>query len=263
MKTPLFTIATAGLLSAALAGSSYGQLASTVIDFEAPGFDPNSGSAVGDAGFDFFFSSSGGNAAFGDFTGFIPSAPGLNIAGPSIVTVAFGDDALDGDQSLVFFADVNSGLFQDDPAVNADPRVLNLNVFQQQTISAADVGTTVVFDFLFSGAPGALNTAASTSVEAFLLTLDPNNGFATTNEVSFDLSGAVEGVTESGQLTLDLSAPALAGQTLQFGVRNSFADGQNPAVIVDNLSLTIPEPASLALLSAGGLALLGRRRRVA
>lgn len=260
MKKSHFTFAAAGLMGLAFVGSSHAQLASTLIDFEAPGFDASSGSAVGDAGFDFFFSSTGGTAEFGDFNGFIPSAPGLNIDSPTIVTVAFDEGALDGSQSLVFFADVNSGLFQDDPAVNADPRLLSLNVFQQQNISAADIGTQVTYDFLFSGASGALNTATTTIVEAFLLTLDPNNGFATTNEVAFDLSGAVEGVAESGQLALDLSAPELEGQILQFGVRNTFADGQNPAVIIDNLSLTVPEPASLALLGAGGLALLGRRR---
>lgn len=241
--------------------TSQGQVTETLVDFEPPGFDANSQAAVGDAGFDFFFSSSGGTSGFPDFNGFIPSAPGLDINNPSIVTVAFDNAAIAGSQSLVFFADVNSGLFQDDPNVNADPRVLNLNVFQQQTIAAEDIGKQISFSFLFSGAAGALNTADSTRVEAFLLTLDPNNNFAATNNLGFDLSGAAVGETLSGSLNLDLSAPELEGQILQFGLRNSFADGQNPAVIVDNLALSVvPEPGSLALLGIGGLALIRRRR---
>jgi len=255
------SVLAAGFLCAGLTAPALGQVTETLIDFEAPGFDATSGSAIGDAGFDFFFSSSGGTEAFPDFAGFIPAAPGLNIEAPAIVTVAFndadGNAALAGDQSLVFFTDVNSGLFTN---ADDDPRILNLNVFQQQNITAADIGSVVTYDFLFSGAPGSTITAPTTTVEAFLLTLDPNNGFATTNELAFDLSGAVEGVTQSGSLTLDLSDAALNGQTLQFGIRNSAADFENPAVIVDNLSLTVPEPASLALLGVGALALVSRRR---
>jgi len=257
----------AALLVAAIVimpSMTLGQITNTLIDFEAPGFDQNSTSAVGDAGFDFFFSSIGGTPAFGDFSGFIPSAPNLDINAPSIVTVAAGADAISGGQSLVFFTDVNSGLFQDDPAVNADPRVLQLNVFQQQSITAADIGNAVTYDFLFSGGAGVVNTDPSTTVEAFLLTLDPNNGFATTNEVAFDLSVAALGAPQTGSLTLDLTDPNLAGQTLQFGFRNAAADGQNPGVVLDDLSLTVstavPEPNSLALLSLIGLCLTKRRR---
>lgn len=269
-----FTVLAAGVL-AALSVPASAQITETFIDFEAPGFDATSGSAVGDAGFDFFFASSGGlvpteedpNPPFQDFTGFIPANPNLNVEAPSIVTVAFDDAALSGNQSLVFFTDVNSGLFLDntpgdaDPNVE-DPRTLLLSVFQQQTISAADIGTTVIYSFDFAGGSGAVNTAEGTFVEAFLLTIDPNSGFVVTNDIGFDLSGAAEAELTSGQLTLDLSDAALEGQTLQFGFRNGAADGQNPAVILDNLSLTVPEPSTAAVLAAGGF-LLARRRRSA
>lgn len=263
--SPLAVALGAGL-TLGFAGASHGQVSDFSIDFEAPGFNAADTGAIGAAGFDFFFSSSGGGApGFPDFNGFQAGAPSLTSgSSASILTTAFAPDAIAGSQSLVFFADVNSGLWQDDPNVNADPRVLSLNVFQQQNITAADIGKVVTYDFLFSGAPAAVNTDSSTVVEAFMVTLDPNANFAATNEVAFDLSVAAQGQVLSGSLTLDLSAPALDGQILQFGFRNSFADGQNPAVVLDNLSLTvgaIPEPASLMLFGIGGLMIAGRRRR--
>lgn len=261
-----FTVLAAGVL-AALSVPASAQVTETFIDFEAPTFNSDSPTALDEIGFDFFFSSSGGTAEFGDFAEFTETSPALNVGNPSIVTVAFDEAAIDGNQSLVFFTDVNSGLFLDntpgDPDPNAeDPRTLFLSVFQQQTIAASDIGTTVTYSFDFAGGVGAVNTEEGIIVEAFLLTLDPASGFAVTTNQGFDLSGAAEADINSGELTLELGDEAFIGQTLQFGFRNTAADGQNPAVILDNLSLTVPEPSTAAVLAAGGF-LLARRRRSA
>lgn len=52
-----------------------------------------------------------------------------------------------------------------------------------------------------------------------------------------------------------------AGGNLEIRIAFDSADGSNPFVGIDNVSITdVPEPGSLALLGLGGLALLRRRR---
>ena len=271
----------------ALPNLTYGQvgangnpvLSNQFIDFEGPEFDANDpafdGLALDNQGFDFFFSSSFGNAAFGDFSGFQAQAPFINPTAPNVVAIA--GSALDttdapglaGEQSLVFFPDFNSSLVFEAPG-SPDPRQLNLSTFAQLDIAAGDIGQFVEFEFLFSDGDGQVITDPNSSAEAFLLTLDPNNGFATTNDIGFDLlTPPNPGGVNSGSIILPLSDPALVGQILQFGLRNSAQDQQNPAVIVDNLTLSItpddpagvPEPGSAAALALLGLGVFARRRR--
>ena len=64
MRFSTSSILARSLACGLLAAPALGQVTNTLIDFEAPGFDANSGSAVGDAGFDFVFSSSGGVPGF-------------------------------------------------------------------------------------------------------------------------------------------------------------------------------------------------------
>lgn len=256
------------LVAAIFAVPAYGQIGNISIDFESPGFDLSDLNAVDGQGFDFFFNSTGGTPAFGDFNGFNALPPSLDVNSPNVFSAATGADALAGGQSLVFFTDFNSSLVNTGLPANAgDPRVLNLSVFTQNTITSADVGLVATYDFLFAAANGSNITDPSTAVEAFILTNDPNNGFATTNNIGFDLSNATLGNTEAGQVSLLIDS-SLVGQTLQFGFRNAAADGQNPAVILDNLSLTfaepaagVPEPSSLATLSMVGMLAFMRRRR--
>ncbi|MBB6431264.1 PEP-CTERM sorting domain-containing protein [Algisphaera agarilytica] len=49
------------------------------------------------------------------------------------------------------------------------------------------------------------------------------------------------------------------GVTLQLGATNGPAGGTN--MFYDNVSVTVPEPASMALVGLGGLAMLARRRK--
>ena len=82
-----------------------------------------------------------------------------------------------GAQQLVVYNDYNSG---EHPSGN----LVEANVFQQQTIGAADVGSTWIFRF--DAKRG--NIVPPTQALAFIKTLDPNNGYATTSFITTDMT---------------------------------------------------------------------------
>ena len=248
-RSTLPALAAAGLLAAPASA----QLSNFTQDFE--GLDRTNPDALAQDGFQLFAQgiNPDGSVSFG----FGPFAAPNDIDNPNITVIS--EDALGG-QGLTFFTDTNSPL--NDP--NSDRQdALALSLFQQQTIAAEDIGNTVSFAFTFDDAENPPSGGAI--AEAFILTLDPNAGFAATNNISTDVSNATA-IEMAGLLTLDLSDPALVGQILQFGFRNEAEDGEGSAVNFDNLVFTanitnpIPEPASLAILGLGGVALLTRRR---
>lgn len=254
LRLPSTALLATGVLAAASL-PAHGQLSDFVENFD--GLDQNNPNALSDIGFQLFAQGINPDGSLSFQAG--PFAAPNNISSPNISVVS-SDGA--GNQGLTFFTDFTSPLNNpDDPRQDA----LNLSLFQQQTISAADIGRTVSFSFTFDDAenPPAGNTVA----EAFLLTLDPNAGFAATNNLSFDTTSNPETPTP-GLLTLELASEALVGQILQFGFRNTVADSEGNAVNFDNIVFLadinnpIPEPASAAVLAAGGL-LLARRRRPA
>ncbi len=250
MKKSLTTLFTAGLLSAALAPAGFAQLSSYSQDFEA--LDRTSGSALADDGWKLFvnvYQSNGVNTIYnyGVFT-----APN-NIAAPNISVISDSTAAPVGNQGLVVFNDYNNG----DHGLNPDRRI-EVNVFQEQIISAADIGQ--VYEFSFIAAPDANLINLNTLATAFIKTLNPLAGFATTNFVTVDTSLLAAGNTALS-VQLDLSDPALEGQILQFGFNNTAGNFEASGVNYDNISFDIvPEPASLALIGLGGLMMATRRR---
>jgi len=219
------------------------QLSNFLQDFE--GLDRTDPNVLVADGFVFFASSTGGTPAFPDFTFFSETGVQNNIESPNITVVSdvpSGGDPPAGNQGLVFFTDTASGLFLD--------------------------STTVTFDFLAE--QNAFPPTGDALVEGFLLTLDPNNGFALTNEDAVDITATPDSPT-GFQLSLELTDPALVGQTLQFGFRNSASDLEGSGIDLDNLAFvvtppggvapTIPEPSSMVLLALGGVALVTKRRR--
>jgi hypothetical protein len=172
-----------------------------------------------------------GNAAFSGITGEL-----AGLGGPQ-----------QGNQQLVVYSDYNNN------GAHGSGQLVEALVFQQQTVGAGDVGTTWTFRFdarLY--APGGL--LAPSTAQAFIKTLDPNNGFQATGFNSVDMSAVSE---TWGTYSLPLTITAGAGQILQFGFSSKATNYAGSAVTYDNISLTpVPEPTTYALMLAG-LGLLG------
>ena len=100
--------------------------------------------------------------------------------GAAFCAIATGEGGpAQGDQQLSVYSDYNNP----DHGVG---HLIETNVFQEQTIEAADAGKTVVFTFdaKFGNLEGA------SEAEAFIKTLDPGAGYATTNHVTVDMTTA-------------------------------------------------------------------------
>ncbi|MEN1680083.1 MAG: PEP-CTERM sorting domain-containing protein [Planctomycetota bacterium] len=251
---PTRTVGLALTLAAVLSASASAQLSSYSQDFES--LDRTVGTALSDDGWLLFASGINGAPGFDNF-GAGPFGAPNDIAGPqvSVISDTLSGDPPAGNQGLVVFSDYNSGLHQDPN----DPRDLVISVFQEQIIDASDIGKSVTFDFLADG--NANPPTGDAIAEAFLITLDPNNDFAATNNLAVNTTTVAEGALLQGSLSLDITDPALVGQILQFGFRNTASDFEGSAVDYDNVSFTvIPEPTSLVLLGVGMLAGVRRRR---
>ena len=255
MKLCATLIASAGLLTLGLAGGATAQLSAYSQDFE--GLDRTSGSALSDDGYGLFVNvfDPTGTAPLYNY-GVFP-APN-NISNPNISVISDDTAAPVGSQGLVIFSDYNNG-------DHANGNRIEVNVFQEQTIAASDLGQT--YTFSFTAAPvldgNGQNVLAGTNTDAlaFIKTLDPNAGFATTNFITAPTDMLAAGNTQIS-LDIDLNNPLLAGQILQFGFQNTASNYEASGVNYDNISFgVVPEPASLALVGLGTLTLIGRRRR--
>lgn len=229
------------LLSGLLASPALADLSFYSQDFE--GLNQADPAALGNDGWLGFANvfDSGGGYLYG--YGVFPAPNGT----PGFSSIAAGEGGVDqGAQQLVTYSDYN----------NTDHGVGNLietNVFQEFTIGAADVGSTWTFEF--DAKLGDL--IAPSTAQAFIKTLDPNNGFALTNFVTMDTHTLpTTWGTYSIQLAIDGSLP---GQLFQIGFLTLATNYDASGIVYDNVNFT-PEPASLALLGLGGLALIRRRK---
>ncbi len=140
--------------------------------------------------------------------------------------VAIGEGgAAQGNQQLVVFSDYN----------NTDHGIGNYiesNVFQEQTIGAADVGNQ--WTFQFDAKLGDLQPP--TTALAFIKTLDPNAGYATTNFLTLDTTNLPQS-WGTYQIQL-LISPVLAGQLLQIGFSNTTTNYVPSGVFYDNINFT-------------------------
>lgn len=151
--------------------------------------------------------------------------PAPNSGPPfAFCTIAAGEGGpAQGAQQLTVFSDYN----------NVDHGVGNIiesNVFQEQTIVAGDVGG--MWYFTFEAKAGDL--AGSSTALAFIKTLDPNNGFNTTNFITLDTTSLP---TTWGGYALSISIdPSLVGQILQIGFSNKATNYEPSGVLYDNIS---------------------------
>ncbi|MGD8438941.1 MAG: hypothetical protein PVG53_00285 [Holophagae bacterium] len=143
--------------------------------------------------------------------------------GAAFCAIATGQGgAAQGSQQLSVYSDYNN------PDHGAG-RLIESNVFQEQTIEAADAGTTVVFTF--DAKLGNLDGASE--AEAFIKTLDPGAGYAITNHVTIDMT-TVPATWSTYSIELALDA-GLVGQILQFGFTTLASNYEASGIYYDNV----------------------------
>lgn len=101
-------------------------------------------------------------------------------------------------------------------------------------IPAAEIGK--VFTFTFDAKRG--NIAGATTAQAFIKTLDPGAGFATTNNAVLDTTNLPTSWA-TYTITLNLSDPALEGQILQFGFQTLASNFEGAGNLYDNNLATL------------------------
>ncbi len=147
-------------------------------------------------------------------------APNNGLAFCQIVLGEGGDDQ--GAQQLVVFSDYEN-------ADHAAGNWIEANVFQEQPIAATDVGQ--IWRFRFEAKRG--NLELQSTAIAFIKTLDPSSGWATTNFVTVDMTITPD-TWRSYSLLLEIDA-SLEGQILQIGFANTATLYEGSAVYYDNL----------------------------
>jgi hypothetical protein len=210
---------TAVAASALFVSASWADLADYSQDFE--GLDSTSPSALGDDGwlvganvFD-----SNGVYLFNYFAFPAPNGSG------SFSNVAVGAGGVDqGDQQMVVFNDYNN------TEQHNTTNIIEANVFHEQNIGAADIGSTWTFSF-----DAALGDIADRSTAlAFIKTLDPNNNWNTSNFLPVDMTTIP---SAWNPYTIDILITAdLSGQIMQFGFLNTASEFEPSGILYDNVS---------------------------
>ena len=144
--------------------------------------------------------------------------------GAAFCQIVIGEGGVDqGAQQLVVFSDYNNG-------DHANGAHIEANVFQEQTVAPGDVGQTWVFSF--DAKLG--NIAGASTAAAFIKTLDPGNGWITTNFLTVDTTGIPpQWGTYSLQIVIDAG---LVGQIFQFGFMNVATGYESSGIFYDNIN---------------------------
>lgn len=127
-------------------------------------------------------------------------------------------------QQLSVYSDYNN------TGAHGAGQFVEANVYHEQTIAAADAGTT--WRFAFQAKRG--NIAFSSTARAFIKTLNPAAGYALTNFISLDMT-AIPDTWNGYSLSIDIDA-GLAGQLLQFGFLSNASFFEPSGMYYDNLS---------------------------
>lgn len=189
-------------------------------DFED--LDAGDGAALADDGWLVFgnvFSGTTGGYLYG--YGTFPAPNG----GPAFSAIVSGEGgAAQGARQLVAYSDYNNGN-------HGSGNVVEANLFRERTITTADVGRTVTF--AFDARRGDL--AGATTAMAFVKTLDPNAGYATTRLVT-QVTTAIPTTWARYEIALAIDA-GLVGQVLQYGFASRATNYAASGVLYDNLML--------------------------
>jgi hypothetical protein len=190
-------------------------------DFE--GLNQADTAALGNDGWLVFANVFGPDWAYWYGYGVFP-APNDGFGFSAIVTGEGG--AAQGAQQMVAFSDYNN-------ADHAAGAYIESNVFQEQVIGPGDV--TEVWFFHFQAKMG--NLEGGSTALAFIKTLDPNNGYATTNFLTLDMTAIPD--TWGDYLLYIFIDPSLDGQLLQFGFSNTATNYEGSGVYYDNVRFQI------------------------
>jgi len=148
------------------------------------------------------------------------SAPNNGEAFSAVVAGEGGP--VQGTQQLNVFSDYNN-------TNHGDGAFIEANVFHEQTVGAADVGTTWLFEY--DAKRG--NIEGATTAKAFFKTLDPAAGYALTNFIWIDMTD-IPITWESYELSIFIDS-SLQGQLLQFGFLSTATAYQGSGIYYDNV----------------------------
>lgn len=127
-----------------------------------------------------------------------------------------------GAQQLSVYSDYNN-------ADHGTGNIVESNVYREQTIVAGDVGG--YWTFQFDAKKG--NLVAPSTATAFIKTLDPANGYATTNLLTVNTTNLP---TTWGTYTISIPITAnLVGQLLQIGFANQATGYISSGIFYDNI----------------------------
>jgi len=128
-----------------------------------------------------------------------------------------------GEQVLTVFSDYEN-------LDHANGNLVEANVYQEQTIGAADIGTS--WRFVFEHKLG--NIEGISTAQAFIKTLDPDNGYATTNHLLVDMTSIPDTWgADSLEIFIDAS---LENQLLQIGFACLTTSYVGSGIFYDNLT---------------------------
>ena len=136
---------------------------------------------------------------------------------------------------------------------NADhnlPRLIESNVYQEQTLTASEVGQ--VWTFAFDAKLG--NIAGSSTALAFIKTIDPLSGFDQTNFVFLDMT-SIPVEWNRYSISLPIVAP-LVGQLIQFGFASTAKNFEASGIFYDNVAFTGVNAVDAPVVAADRLAVL-------
>ena len=150
-----------------------------------------------------------------------------------------------GAQQLVAFSDYNNA----DHANNAH---IESNVFQERIVGPGDVSETWVFEFHAKMG----NLEGSSTALAFIKTLDPSAGWATTNYITVDMT-AIPASWGAYSISIVID-PSLDGQIMQFGFSNMATLYEGSGVFYDNVRFYPTGPVATEDMSFGAVKSLFR-----
>ena len=111
--------------------------------------------------------------------------------------------------------------------------MVEINVFQERTITLDDVGSTLVFTFDAKAG----NIEPPTTALAFLQTLNPDAGFSPSAQDTVDTTN-LPATWDGFTLSINIPDSSFVDHILQFGFRNTASGFAGSGVFYDNTVLT-------------------------